>query len=172
VLALLIGAAIWYGTRGQPIGESSPPVHTAGPGSAGPSGPTSGRTPGSCVFTVFDPAARCPGRAECFDELAVDDGVARAATLPCDSTHTWETFVLGTLPDSVESVAHDEVKEQPGVRSLCTEINLLAIAPDLEDWRVDVLPPTPEAFEQGDRTFRCLGGKGRDGLAEQALHTG
>jgi eukaryotic-like serine/threonine-protein kinase len=31
---------------------------------------------------------------------------------------------------------------------------------DARSWQVDVLPPSPEAFAGGDRTFRCVAGTG------------
>jgi len=173
-LALLVGSGIWYGvTRGTPGAEPSRPPAT--PAATAPTGPSVAPSPtgrgatATCVFTAVTPGARCPTQPECFDRLAVTEGVPRAARRSCGGTHTWETFALGSLAPGTTGVTQEALRGDPAVQVLCLPIYLASLTDDPFAWQVEVLPPTPEQFTGGDRTFRCLGGKGPDKLTRQTL---
>jgi hypothetical protein len=176
VFALLVGAGIGYGvTRGTPSAEPSrPPVATA----TATSGPTVAPSPtgrggtAACVFAAVAPGARCPSQPECFDRIAVADGVPRAARRSCGGTHTWETFALGSLAPTTTGVTEEALRGDPAVQVLCLPIYLASLTDDPFAWQVEVLPPAPEQFTDGDRTFRCLGGKGPDKLTKPTLPVG
>jgi hypothetical protein len=78
--------------------------------------------------------------------------------MACDGPHTWEVFALDSLPASVTSVDYLKIKDNGYVRSACNGTNLALVDFDAFSWRIDVLPPSPDAFRSGDRTFRCLAG--------------
>jgi hypothetical protein len=164
VAVLLLGllvTGVWYG-----LGQS--PAHRvllAGIPHR-PTRPTSGASQpaigiGSCMLTGT--GASCPTNPECFDTLTVTAGVARAGTLPCTRPHTWEVFALGQLPRDAPSIGYPQVKNHQNVVRVCNRVTLILAEIDVREWMVDVLPPSPEAFARGDRTFRCLAGTGPDG---------
>jgi hypothetical protein len=101
---------------------------------------------------------RCASKAECFGAMTVDGGAVRAASTACDQPHVWEVFALDTLPPSVTGIDYSKIKNDGYVRSACNDTNLALVDFDAVSWRVDVLPPSPDAFQAGDRTFRCLAG--------------
>jgi tRNA A-37 threonylcarbamoyl transferase component Bud32 len=154
MLGLLAGA-LWYGVdRPRHVNLVATGPHGAtSSASAGPRVAI-----GGCMLGAV--GASCPTAPQCFDALTVSSGVARAQSLPCTKPHTWEVFALGSLPADVPSVAYPGVKEQQAVARVCNPATLTLIDIDAGTWQVDVLPPSPEAFASGDRTFRCLAGTG------------
>jgi serine/threonine protein kinase len=114
---------------------------------------------------------RCPPDAECFGPVSPGRDEVRAARVPCTGRHTWEAWAVGDLPASVTSVDHATVVNEPTVRQVCaaatfTTVTLLM---STQGWEFEVLPPAAGDFETGDRTFRCLAGKGDDALTEPTL---
>ncbi|MEN3304686.1 MAG: hypothetical protein V7603_888 [Micromonosporaceae bacterium] len=175
VFGLLVGGATWYGLGHRPpqVSRSTRPAPVGGSAAATPGAPGAsvpgvggGASPlastGSCAIAIVGGA--CPAKATCFGRLAVSKGVATATSLPCTATHTWEVFALGTLPAGVTSVDHQAVRDSDAVRGLCNSITLGIVNLAAVQWQIDVLPPTPAAFATGDRTFRCLAGKGPNSL--------
>jgi hypothetical protein len=176
VFGLLVGGATWYGlAHRSPQGTTSPSPRgrTATPHAAAPGGPRAsapgggaGTSPlgsaGACVVTLF--GGTCPTKATCFGRIAVSKGVATAKSLACTATHTWEVFALGILPAGVTSVDYQTVRGSDAVRGLCSSSTLGLVNITAVLWQIDVLPPTPAAFAAGDRTFRCLAGKGPNSL--------
>jgi hypothetical protein len=170
VLGLLITTAIWYGfgantaaraeLRTQPVPSATHPSSSAPSASPGSSSSSSGATGlgGGCLLGAV--GASCPTSAQCFDRITVSGGVARARTLPCTQPHTWEVFALGKLPPEVGKVGYPAVKEQESVARICSTATLLLVNMNAQSWQVDVVPPSPEAFAGGDRTFRCVAGTG------------
>ncbi|GAB3796422.1 hypothetical protein [Micromonospora zhanjiangensis] len=77
----------------------------------------------------------------------------------------------GDLPVAATADDYQTVKAEPAVRLVCgagtfkQSIGLPAAA----DWKFEVLPPTPEATAGGERTYRCLAGKGAGALAGPTL---
>ena len=166
VLGLLITTAIWYGfgantaaraeLRTQPVASATPkPSLSPGPSSSSSRVPGLG---GGCLLGAV--GASCPTSAQCFDRITVSSGVAQARTLPCTQPHTWEVFALGKLPPDVGKVGYPAVKEQESVARICSTATLLLVNMNAQAWQVDVVPPSPEAFAGGDRTFRCVAGTG------------
>jgi hypothetical protein len=159
VIAVAV-AATWYAT-----GRGDDPDAT---GRAAPS-PTVviGRALPGCLLPL--PAGgRCPDDVECFGPVA-SSGSARR--LPCTGRHTWETYAEGDLPASVTAVDRDSVKAAPAVRQVCAETSFTAVTllMSAEGWQFDVLPPDADALAAGDRTYRCLAGKGTDQLTGPTL---
>jgi serine/threonine protein kinase len=177
VAALLVATGIWYATRdGTPTADPSRSPAVGSP-SAPPSQlksapPTRLQSGVACVFSAVVAGARCPTQPECFDRLVVDNEVARAARRSCEEAHTWETFALGPLAVATTGVTQEKVRDDPAVQALCAPLYLAALTDDPFAWQVEVLPPTPEQFAGGDRTFRCLGGKGPDKLDKPTLKVG
>jgi hypothetical protein len=160
VLGLVAAAAAWY-VAGPSAGDRltlraglsrGSPSRSSVSGSVAPIGV------GRCMLGAIGGA--CPAAPQCFDSLNVSAGVARAGALPCTRPHTWEVFALGTLPTGLPSVGYQEVKAEQTVERLCNAAVLVIVDMAARAWLVDVLPPSPEAFAGGDRTFRCLAGTG------------
>jgi hypothetical protein len=189
VVLLLAGGVIW-GTNALAPGPDVTP--SAGPTSAAPSRssrpPSPSRTAkpstsssdplggllGDCpigaVLGLSPETAtlevQCATQPECFAGITVSSGSASARTVDCDTRHTWETFLTARLPDGVSSADNETVNNNPLVKTLCSTDVLGVIAPDAGgNWRVTALPPTKEEYDQGERRFRCLAGKGLDALS-------
>ncbi len=111
-----------------------------------------------CALAVL--GATCPSAAQCFDTVSVAGGVARARPLPCTGPHTWEVFAIGTLPSGLPGVGYQQVKAAQAVARVCNIGVLMLVDLVADGWQVDVLPPSPEAYGGGDRSFRCLAGTG------------
>jgi hypothetical protein len=173
-MVLIAGAGVWYaGSRGDPVVQPSrKPSTSASVGSNGVSPGRSTGAAGPCVIAEIVPGARCPSEPECFGSLAEQGGVARVDRRGCDQVHTWETFALGSLSPQTRGVGRDVVKRDASVQALCRQFHLATLTDDLFSWEVEVLPPTPEEFNRGERTFRCLGGKGPDKLTGPTLPVG
>jgi len=173
VIGLLVAAATWYGLGGHGLvrvalraGPSSstrwvqvPGSPGSGRGSGGPTAPAPGVV-GNCMLGAV--GAACPASAQCFGAITVSGGVARAQSVPCTQPHTWEVFALGQLPAGVSGVGYPAVKSDQKVARVCSVATLMIVDMDARTWQVDVLPPSPEAFAGGDRTFRCVAGTGPD----------
>jgi serine/threonine protein kinase len=153
VLGLVVAGAAWYGA-----GRSVPHrvILRSGGSTVSRSGGVIGI--GNCMLTAV--GAGCPTAPQCFDTLTVSAGVARARALPCTQPHTWEVFAIGMLPAGVPGVGYQEVKADQAVERICNSGVLVLVDMAARSWQVDVLPPSPEAFAGGDRTFRCLAGTG------------
>ncbi|MDU7360348.1 MAG: protein kinase [Propionibacteriaceae bacterium] len=139
VLAVLGGVGIatnWFGASGE---------QPAGPESEAPS----------------EIAWAAPAVGMCFDEVfELDDGVT-AAEVRCDEQHRWETFATGTLPDDAGSAKPADVRETAAYKETCTKdvLDEFTEVP-LERLSIDVLPPTPEKFQAGERRFSCIASSG------------
>jgi tRNA A-37 threonylcarbamoyl transferase component Bud32 len=172
VAALALGAIAWGALRSgaQPTpapsgiaGASTP----AAPPTAAPSTSAQGCAPSGML-----PGARCVTKPECYGELVVSGGSARAPVVPCDSPHTWEVFALGDLPTEVAVADHQTVRTHPQVSSVCSATTLALVSLSLQAWQIQVLPPSPEALSAGDRTYRCLAGKGPNALSTPQFKPG
>lgn len=177
-LALLavIGTGTWYEVDAAP-GKPSPTgiaSSSAAPGAT----PSLGATPplgaGGSLRGCRQPlpgGGRCPGGAECFGPTQANGPVVQARRVPCAGRHTWEAFAVGDLPVAVTAADHAAVLADPTVRQVCGENTFRAVTlrTDTAGWRFEVLPPDPQALEIGDRTYRCLAGRGPDQLIGFAL---
>ncbi|HEV2088072.1 MAG TPA: hypothetical protein VGR21_07155, partial [Cryptosporangiaceae bacterium] len=99
-----------------------------------------------------------PEEPECWGSVSG----GRAERRSCNSRHSWETYVIGTLAMSAgdgRSVAND-----PAVRALCSQQVLQLIALQTSqptgNWQVTVLGPTGRGDNEEKREFRCLAGNG------------
>ncbi|MEU6074927.1 serine/threonine-protein kinase [Micromonospora sp. NPDC047074] len=123
----------------------------------------------ACALTTGLPAgAGCADELECFGPMEVRGTRARAARVPCDGQHTWESYAQGRLPDTLVGAAHDKVSAAGAVRRVCNEttFRLTSGINQPDGWNLEVLPPTGA---DADRTYRCLAGRGLDGLASPTL---
>ncbi|OLB79074.1 MAG: hypothetical protein AUI14_11405 [Actinobacteria bacterium 13_2_20CM_2_71_6] len=152
----LLAATTWYGLGRLPAYRVALRAGVTSVSAISGSGVP--RTIGGCMLRAI--GASCPASPQCFDALSVSGGVASARALPCTQPHTWEVFALGTLPSGAPGVAYQSVKADENVVRLCSASVLVLVDMDARTWLVDVLPPSPEAFAGGDRTFRCLAGTG------------
>jgi hypothetical protein len=105
---------------------------------------------------------RCPDKLECFGSAFPEGGVLTAPVVPCAGRHTWEAYAVGELPDGTRPAV---AGSNPAVRRLCNEGNFRIVSLRLDaGWRFEVLPPGQDAYDSGERTYRCLAGKGLDRL--------
>ncbi len=151
-------------------GRPTPPTALATPSRAptGRAGGLAAPLPGCLV--ALPSGVRCPSTVDCYDEVAVAGGVARATPVRCDSAHTWEVFAVGDLPAGMRSMAVAAVHAATPVTEACTRQTFLLTTLQMsEGWSFDVLPPTPEAYAAGDRLFRCLAGRGPGSLTAPTL---
>lgn len=167
-LLVMVSAGTWWvATRPDPsptpTGIGSSPTPSIGSTAA------RGALPG-CLIPLPD-GGRCPGQMECFAQARSGGGELLADRVSCAGRHTWETYAIGDLPASVTEVDHDTVTADPTVRRLCNTTNLLttSLMLDLTGWQLEVLPPTRQALAAGDRSFRCLAGRGPDQLDRPTL---
>jgi len=161
VLLIAAGLAAWAVADGKPDPGPSPTGRATGKATGGPSRtpPLGGFALPGCLALLPD-RGRCPDGLECYGPLTKDRGVASAESVSCSGRHTWEAFALGELSASADP---RKAESDNGVRELCSEGSFRVISLRLEKgWRFDVLPPSREAFDSGDRTYRCLAGRGDD----------
>ena len=149
------GVTTWVAAAGGGAGEPAPVARTS---SAAPN-PTVevGQALRGCVVPL--PAGgRCPTDLECF-------GV-RGEQVSCAGRHTWEAFAEGSVPDAIAEPDHDTLAADPAVRELCGRSTFTAatLLMNADGWTFDVLPPDADSLAAGDRTYRCLAGRGPDAL--------
>ncbi|MEV0396093.1 serine/threonine-protein kinase [Polymorphospora rubra] len=168
VLLVLVSAGTWWvATRPEamPTPTTSASIDPAG------TGPTNlgGVLPG-CLIPLPD-GGRCPGEMECFGDTRTQGGELVASRVPCTGPHTWETYAIGDLPADIAGIDHATVVADPAVRRLCNTTNLLttSLMLNLGGWQLEVLPPTGEAVATGDRSYRCLAGRGSNQLERPTL---
>jgi hypothetical protein len=102
--------------------------------------------------------ARCVTTAECFDQVTVNGGVARAPKVACAGPHLWEAFALASLPRGLDNANHTTIKRNPEVLQVCSAANARRLNAE-SPWQIEVLPPSREQVRAGDRTYRCLAGR-------------
>ncbi|HEX5540168.1 MAG TPA: serine/threonine-protein kinase [Micromonospora sp.] len=169
VLLLLgaVSAGAWYGST-RP---GSAPAPDSTRGLTEPSGtpsptpvPVGGALPG-CLIPLPG-GGRCPTELECFGPVRTTGSGLRAERVSCTGRHTWETYALSDLPADLLANDQNAIEADPVVQQVCGQQSFLlaTMTMTVTDWRFLVLPPAPEAVERGDRTYRCLAGRGPDGL--------
>lgn len=114
----------------------------------------------------------CSWEPECYGEITETPEHAYAFLQSCTTEHSWQTFLVGPLPESTGSANQDAVARDPWVERLCTrDVLRIALGGQADDgWSVEVLPPNQWQFAEGARFFRCLAGKGPGSL--KAQHVG
>lgn len=168
-LLAALGAATWYAT-GPDAAPAPDPVAQS---------PTAPNAPGSFGGAATLPGCRaslpgggrCPAGLECFGPMRVSGADVRAERVPCAGRHTWETYAEGDLPTTVTVADQVGIKTDPGVRQVCGEnsFHLATLGMTTTGWDFAVLPPSAESVAAGDRTYRCLAGKGPNGLSGPTL---
>jgi eukaryotic-like serine/threonine-protein kinase len=164
-LGLLVGGATWYGLDHRAAARARPPA--AGRSVAGRS---TSLAPSRGACGVAAVGGTCPASATCFGRMTVSHGVASAKSLSCRGTHTWEVFAIGTLPSGLATVDYQAVRGTEAVQGLCNSVTLGLVDLGAVAWQIDVLPPTPDAYAAGERTFRCLAGKGVNSLHQPVFY--
>ncbi|MFV2099471.1 serine/threonine-protein kinase [Micromonospora sp. LOL_024] len=161
-LAASAGVGAWA-AGGVP---SSQPTLPARPAATGVLRPGCATLPGS-----LPEGAQCATELECFGPVQVRGQRAEASRVPCDARHTWESYAQGQLPAILVDFGYDEIVADPAVRRVCNEdtFRLLTGLRQTVGWNLEVLPP---AGGDIDRTYRCLAGRGLDGLASPTLTSG
>jgi hypothetical protein len=175
VLVLMVGAATgsWYLTRYGPTMAPSSDVRTTEP----PPPPIASGTkvaPGAlpgCGVPLPD-GGRCPGELECFGPMRIDGTRATATRVACTGRHSWETYAAGDLPAEVDAADHQAIWRDSTVQKVCN-VNTFRTTTQLRStggWQFQILPPDgDDALAPGERTFRCLAGKGTNSLTEPTL---
>ncbi|MFI6823646.1 protein kinase [Micromonospora sp. NPDC050187] len=128
-----------------------------------------GTLPG-CVngATELPAGVRCADELQCFGPVRVRGTRAQAVRVRCDRRHTWESYAEGDLPAELVGADHDTVKTAPSIRQVCnpTTFRLTSGLTHEDGWKLEVLPPDDA---DPDQTYRCLAGRGVDGLATPTL---
>ncbi|HEU5111429.1 MAG TPA: septum formation family protein, partial [Micromonosporaceae bacterium] len=164
------GALAWVLNPSPTVVTGRPPAPpSATAESTVTAGPLRAATLPGCLVPL--PASgRCPETVECFGAVRVSDGLATAETVACGSRHTWEVYAVGDLPADSTPADLPRARADDMVRRVCNEGNFRAVSLRMDPgWRFEVLPPTAAALSSGDRTFRCLAGKGPDRLTGPTL---
>jgi hypothetical protein len=180
VLLLVVGVTIaWFETRDPAAGPVGPPGSTGAPGQgsdpAGAAGDPA-RDPAGTIGGVPATTANCPaaavtgagaacGReAECWGGIVAITGAVSVRRRACEESHVWETFAVAPLPKDAMTFDLADLEAHPVVKKLCSLQVLLrsragtARTIPTGRWMVSVLPPSPDAFKEGVRIYRCVGG--------------
>ncbi|BCB80385.1 hypothetical protein Pflav_067950 [Phytohabitans flavus] len=156
-LLVVVSATSWY-VASRPDPTPSPSVLLPTTGAPLPS-LGGGALPG-CLLPVQ--GGRCPAELECYGAADASGPGIRAPRVDCGGRHTWEAYAVGDLPEGAEP---GDIADEPAVKSLCTDSTFMrtTLLLSTAGWEFEVLG------SEGDRTFRCLAGKGRDALRGPTL---
>jgi hypothetical protein len=167
-LAASASAGAWVAESAPATPTPTPVVTVGGTTTASRWGALPGCVSGSAGPAELPAGARCVAELQCYGPMRVRGTRADAPRLPCDGRHTWEAYAEGELPAALVDAAHDEVAADPQVRQVCSPVTfrLTSGIAYTSGWRLEVLPP---AADGPDRMFRCLAGRGVDGLYEPTL---
>ncbi|WFE30686.1 protein kinase [Solwaraspora sp. WMMD791] len=172
VLLAMTSVGTWMVAKGSlPGGFDRPSAATPQertPRPAGVTGPAGAVLP-NCELSTR-PGLRCPDDLECF-EGELTGGQQQLAVVACTGRHTWETFAVGELPAHLSGADHATIEADPTVRAGCSAevFRLVTLRMDVSDWRFAVLAPGEVALAGGEHSYRCLAGKGPNGLFGPAL---
>jgi eukaryotic-like serine/threonine-protein kinase len=164
------GSALQGGGGSTPTPAISPSAQgTATQGAAGILPLGGGILPGCLV--PLPGGGRCPTELECFGPIEQTDSGVRAQPVSCDERHTWEVYAIGDLPAAVDVTDPALIEQDPAVREVCSaySFRLVTLGRSVSGWQFRVLPPEPRALANGDRTYRCLAGRGPGGLTGPTL---
>ncbi|MFK3981757.1 protein kinase [Micromonospora sp. NPDC050397] len=171
VLVLMGGTATgsWYAARADRT--ASPEISASATGAPlPPDGSSSGvasaggALPGCRL--VLPRGVRCTDELECFGPMRIEGTQAGASRVPCAGRHTWEAYATGDLPATVDAADHQAIWKDLAVQGVCND-NTFRVTTQLRTtggWQFQILPPTGDELAPGERTFRCLAGKGTNVL--------
>nr|WP_184988324.1 serine/threonine-protein kinase [Sphaerisporangium rubeum] len=174
---LAVGVTIaWFESRGPTAGAdgtpgaSGVPGRDAGPGPSASGGQAADAFGGVPVTTANCPAtlvtgagAACAGEAECWGGIVAITGAVSVRRRACEESHVWETFAVAPLPKDAMTFDLADLEAHPVVKRLCSSQVMLrsrtgtARSIPSARWMVSVLPPSPDAFKEGIRVYRCVG---------------
>ncbi|GAA5077535.1 hypothetical protein GCM10023259_081990 [Thermocatellispora tengchongensis] len=177
-LVLLLAGALMMAFEGRLPGGlfgqgDDPAVSDAGTLAAGAErseAPSTGGFDGVATYTEGCPAAAVAGAGaacvkdpECWGGMLILTGKVTIRRIACEESHVWETYAIAPLPrDSITFYA-DELEKHPTVKKTCAARIMLASRKGAAKtvaasrWQSSVLPPSEEQFQQGVRTYRCVG---------------
>jgi tRNA A-37 threonylcarbamoyl transferase component Bud32 len=146
----LVGRGVAVFKTPVAAGSSSAPTPTTTAKPTATGGPSATASASNCGVAVPGNVT-CIRTPECYDTAKKPIG--------CAGRHTWEAFAFAELPAGVRPA---DAAQNPQVRQVCSTITLLIVAPHigLTQWNIDVLVPA----SGGDRTYRCLAGRGPNAL--------
>ncbi len=113
-----------------------------------------------CALTKY--GVECVEKPKCFNGDLVDkDDMASAKDVSCKEEHQWEAYAVGELPEDIKKPTYANVESVDIVIKACFNKsddppleNMVGI--DASNWNTNVLPPTKESFEDGNREFHCV----------------
>ncbi|GLX93589.1 hypothetical protein Hesp01_15390 [Herbidospora sp. NBRC 101105] len=174
--ALLLGGGIAYWVI---EGRTADPPATYEPTGAEGGAPKEAGIPANvatftenCAAAKVAAGAACVREPECWEGILSLAGAVSAPRVGCEAQHTWETYAIAPMPSDAVTWNGDTLEKHPTVAKLCSMATLLASRQGkarkvtADQWSPSVLPPTKEAFEAGDHSYRCVGsviGKSGDG---------
>ncbi|MFY1634705.1 protein kinase domain-containing protein [Solwaraspora sp. WMMB335] len=165
----------WLSSSAASTGSVRPgPTGASAAGSTGSTGPEpTGGPGGGMLLNCHLPrqaGLRCPDDLECFDARVRGRSATISPTV-CTGRHTWEAFVVGDLPTGLDPTDDVAVRAAPVVQTACSEnmFRIVTLWMDTRGWEFEVLPPDPAMLATGDRTFRCLAGRGPGALTGPTL---
>jgi tRNA A-37 threonylcarbamoyl transferase component Bud32 len=173
VLALMAAAAATsWAIAARPGGPAPAPTggaRTSATARVSPSSSGGGVLLPDCLVPLPG-ASRCPAELECFGPVLVRGAAARADQVSCTGRHTFESYAEGDVPEKLPASDYQVVKKDPTVRQVCGASTFVRVTMQSPTgWILEVLPPTEKAAAGGDRTYRCLAGKGADQLSAPTL---
>lgn len=174
VLLVLLAGGGWYLTH---RGATEPPpggiAHSSAPAASQAAIQASVMLPGcqSPDNVRLPGGGRCPAELECFGTMRIRGRTAHAERVPCVGRHTWEAYAEGDLPAEVDGTDHEAVKADPVVRQVCSQDTFQSTTSQAvtNGWHFEVLPPEAESLATGNRSFRCLAGRGANRLSRPTL---
>jgi hypothetical protein len=176
-VAVAVGAALIVVPRllspgNGPAGASTPGTSTPAaslPGAVGVFGVAT--TTEHCpAASVTGAGAACVKTPECWAGVNDFNGVVSASPMPCNQSHTWQTFAIAIMPSESATFNVNIVQANLTVQALCSLKVLLAsrtgaaLTVPQSAWMIQVMPPDEAAYNTGVRTVRCLAGHGLDEL--------
>ena len=169
VFAALVAGGVWafapWGDRAE--GTAAPRATASAPKATQGSGQKVAGVDYGVPTTTTDCAAagvggRCIVDAECWSGMVVIVGQVTIERRACEESHGWETFAIAPLPKDALTSNQQTLAEHPEVRKVCDKAVMFksrrgsALNVPAAQWRVDVLPPSERAYDDGVRVYRCV----------------
>jgi serine/threonine protein kinase len=178
-LLVMTGAAAssWYVARTGPVPSPSSSARTTAGTPAAPTTVAGSKLPGGggaltgCRLAPFPGGGRCTAELECFGPMQFSGTEASAERVPCAGRHSWEAYAVGDLPIEVDAADHMAIWRDHSVQLVCNA-DTFRLATGLgsgSGWLFELLPPNGSELAAGERTYRCLAGKGNNALTAPTL---